>query len=158
MRGLKNHEASERSCREYGELRDLLRPRRRYSQIISATLRRSRFVKGVRMGSTSCGPFQRSTTFSRCVFRDRGLTDPIRSRQAGGPAPAPWSFRSNCHGPTAPRQGKARQVETRTSDLTTTLPKTVTKPSTSCGGRTAKGPFKYGGRIDTLNPDWDDDP
>jgi putative transposase len=41
MRGLKNHEASERSCREYGELRDLLRPRRRYSQIISATLRRS---------------------------------------------------------------------------------------------------------------------
>ena len=47
MRGFKNHESAERFCREHGELRDLLRPRRRHNQVISATLRRSRFVKGV---------------------------------------------------------------------------------------------------------------
>jgi putative transposase len=47
MRGFKNHELPERFCREHGELRDLLRPRRRHNQVISATLRRSHFVKGV---------------------------------------------------------------------------------------------------------------
>jgi hypothetical protein len=47
MRDFKNHESAERFCREHGELRDLLRPRRRPNQVISATLRRSRFVKGV---------------------------------------------------------------------------------------------------------------
>jgi hypothetical protein len=47
MRGFKNHELAERFCREHGELRDLLRPRRRPNQVISATLGCSRFVKGV---------------------------------------------------------------------------------------------------------------
>jgi hypothetical protein len=45
--GFKNHQSAERFCGEHGELRDLLRPRRRHNQIISATLRRSRFVNGV---------------------------------------------------------------------------------------------------------------
>ena len=46
MRGLKNHDAADRFCREHGKLRDLLRPRRRHKQIISASLRRYRFTKG----------------------------------------------------------------------------------------------------------------
>ena len=46
MRGFKNHDAADRFCREHGELRDLLRPRRRHKQIISASLRRYRFTKG----------------------------------------------------------------------------------------------------------------
>jgi transposase-like protein len=46
MRGFKSHDAAGRFCREHGELRDLLRPRRRHNQIISASLRRFRFAKG----------------------------------------------------------------------------------------------------------------
>jgi putative transposase len=45
MRGFKSHDAAERFCREHGELRNLLRPRRRYNQIVSASLRRARFAK-----------------------------------------------------------------------------------------------------------------
>ena len=40
--------AASRFCREHGELRDLLRPRRRHNQIVSASLRRSRFVRVTR--------------------------------------------------------------------------------------------------------------
>jgi hypothetical protein len=40
-----NHDAAERFCREHGELRNLLRPRRRHNQIVSASLRRARFAK-----------------------------------------------------------------------------------------------------------------
>ncbi|MGI4795414.1 MAG: IS6 family transposase [Janthinobacterium lividum] len=49
MRGFKDHDAASRFCREHGELRDLLRPRRRHNQIVSASLRRSRFVKATRI-------------------------------------------------------------------------------------------------------------
>ena len=45
MRGFKSHDAAERFCREHGELRNLLRPRRRHNQIVSASLRRARFAK-----------------------------------------------------------------------------------------------------------------
>jgi hypothetical protein len=45
MRGFKSHDAADRFCRQHGELRNLLRPRRRYNQIVSASLRRSRFAK-----------------------------------------------------------------------------------------------------------------
>jgi len=45
MRGLKNHDAAGRFCREHGELRNLLRPRLRHNQIVPASLRRSRFAK-----------------------------------------------------------------------------------------------------------------
>jgi putative transposase len=45
MRGFKSHDAAERFCREHGELRNLLRPRRRHNQIVSASLRRVRFAK-----------------------------------------------------------------------------------------------------------------
>jgi putative transposase len=45
MRGFKSHDAAERFCREHGELRNLLRPRRRHNQIVPASLRRSRFAK-----------------------------------------------------------------------------------------------------------------
>ncbi|WP_284943622.1 IS6 family transposase [Acidisoma cladoniae] len=45
MRGFKSHEAADRFCREHGELRNLLRPRRRHNQIVPASLRRSRFAK-----------------------------------------------------------------------------------------------------------------
>jgi putative transposase len=44
MRGFKNHDAAGRFCREHGELRNLLHPRRRHNQIVPASLRRSRFV------------------------------------------------------------------------------------------------------------------
>ncbi len=49
MRGFKDHDAASRFCREHGELRDLLRPRRRHNQIVSASLRRFRFAKGARL-------------------------------------------------------------------------------------------------------------
>ena len=48
MRGFKSHEAAESFCREHGELRNLLRPRRRHNQVVFALLRRSRFTKGAR--------------------------------------------------------------------------------------------------------------
>ncbi len=49
MRGFKSHEATSRFCREHGELRDLLRPRRRHNEIVSASLRRSRFARATRI-------------------------------------------------------------------------------------------------------------
>jgi putative transposase len=45
MRGFESPDAVGRFCREHGELRNLLRPRRRHNQIVPASLRRSRFVK-----------------------------------------------------------------------------------------------------------------
>ena len=45
MRGFKSHDAAARFCREHGELRNLLRPRRRHNQVVPASLRRSRFAK-----------------------------------------------------------------------------------------------------------------
>ena len=48
MRGFKSRSAAHRFCREHGELRDLLRPRRRHNQSISASLRRFRFARGAR--------------------------------------------------------------------------------------------------------------
>ena len=49
MRGFKSHDAAGRFCREHGELRDLLRPRRRHNQSVSASLRRVRFARGARV-------------------------------------------------------------------------------------------------------------
>jgi len=49
MRGFKGHDAANRFCREHGELRDLLRPRRRHNQTVSAPLRRLRFARGARL-------------------------------------------------------------------------------------------------------------
>lgn len=49
MRGFKSHDAAARFCREHGELRDLLRPRRRHNQIVPASLRRSRFAKAAQI-------------------------------------------------------------------------------------------------------------
>ena len=48
MRGFKSHDAANRFCREHGELRNLLRPRRRHNQIVSASSRRVPFAKGAR--------------------------------------------------------------------------------------------------------------
>ena len=48
-RGFKSHHAAGRFCREHGELRDLLCPRRRHNQSVSASLRRFRFVKATRI-------------------------------------------------------------------------------------------------------------
>ncbi|NPD66829.1 IS6 family transposase (plasmid) [Lichenicola cladoniae] len=49
MRGSKNHDAAHRFCREHGELRNLLRPRRRHNQIVSASLRRFRFARSAKL-------------------------------------------------------------------------------------------------------------
>jgi putative transposase len=49
MRGFKSEQAAARFCREHGELRDLLRCRRRHNQPVSATTRRSRFTKAARI-------------------------------------------------------------------------------------------------------------
>ncbi len=49
MRGFKSHDAAQRFCREHGELRDLLRPRRRHNQPVSASLCRFRFARGVKL-------------------------------------------------------------------------------------------------------------
>ena len=45
MRGFKSLDAASRFCCGHGELRDLLRPRRRHNQIVSASLRRFRFAR-----------------------------------------------------------------------------------------------------------------
>jgi putative transposase len=52
MRGFKSHEAADRFCREHGELRHLLRLRRRHNQTVSVSLRRSRFTKGAEIALT----------------------------------------------------------------------------------------------------------
>ena len=49
LRGFKSHDAAHRFCREHGELRNLLRPRHRHNQIVSACLRRFRFTRSVRL-------------------------------------------------------------------------------------------------------------
>ena len=49
MRGFKSHDAAARFCREHGELRNLLRPRRRHNQVVPAPLRRLRFARGARI-------------------------------------------------------------------------------------------------------------
>ena len=49
LRGFKSHDAAHRFCREHGELRNLLRPRRRHNQLVSASLRRARFARGTRI-------------------------------------------------------------------------------------------------------------
>jgi len=49
MRGFKSHDAASRFCREHGELRDLLRPRHRHNETVSASLRRSRFARAARI-------------------------------------------------------------------------------------------------------------
>jgi putative transposase len=49
MRGFKTCDTAERFCREHDELRDLLRPRRRHNQKVSASSRRSRFCTGARI-------------------------------------------------------------------------------------------------------------
>ena len=49
MRGFKSDQAAGRFCREHGELRNLLRCRRRHNQTVSATARRSRFTKAAQI-------------------------------------------------------------------------------------------------------------
>jgi putative transposase len=49
MRCFKDHDAAACFCREHGELRDLLRLRRRHNQKVCASSRRSRFSKGARI-------------------------------------------------------------------------------------------------------------
>ena len=45
MRGFKSHDAAHCFCREHAELRNLLRPRRRHNQIVSASSRRIPIAK-----------------------------------------------------------------------------------------------------------------
>ena len=49
MRGFKGLDATSPFCGEHGDFRDLLRSRRRHNQIISVSLRRSRFAKATRI-------------------------------------------------------------------------------------------------------------
>jgi putative transposase len=49
MRGFKSDQSASRFCREHGELRDLLRCRRRHNQLVPAVTRRSRFTKAARI-------------------------------------------------------------------------------------------------------------
>jgi putative transposase len=49
MRGFKSDQSAARFCREHGELRDLLRCRRRHKQPVSAVTRRSRSTKAARI-------------------------------------------------------------------------------------------------------------
>jgi putative transposase len=49
MRGFKSDQAAGRFRREHGELRNLLRCRRRHHQTVSATARRSRFTKAAQI-------------------------------------------------------------------------------------------------------------
>ena len=49
MRGFESQDGAQRFCGEHGELRDLLRPRRRHNQAVPASLRRFRFARGARV-------------------------------------------------------------------------------------------------------------
>ncbi len=49
MRGFKSDDTASRFCREHSELPNLLRPRRRHNQIVSASSRRVRFARGARI-------------------------------------------------------------------------------------------------------------
>jgi transposase-like protein len=49
MRDFKSHDAANRFCREHGELRNLLRARRRHNQVVSASSRGARFAKGAQV-------------------------------------------------------------------------------------------------------------
>jgi putative transposase len=49
MRGFKEHDAADRFCREYDELRNFLRSRSRHNQYISATRRRRHFLRHARI-------------------------------------------------------------------------------------------------------------
>ncbi len=49
LRGFKSREAADRFCREHGELRNLLRPRRRHNHAVSAASRRACFAKATRI-------------------------------------------------------------------------------------------------------------
>ena len=49
MRGFKSSDAARRFCREHGELRNLLRSRRRHNDIVCASSRRARFARSARI-------------------------------------------------------------------------------------------------------------
>jgi hypothetical protein len=49
MCGFKEHDAANRFCREYDELRNLLRSRSRHNQFIPAARRRRRFLDHARI-------------------------------------------------------------------------------------------------------------
>jgi len=49
MRGFKSDASARRFCREHGELRDLLRRRRRHNQPVPAATCRSRFTRAARI-------------------------------------------------------------------------------------------------------------
>ena len=49
MRGFKEHEAADRFCREYDELRNFLRSRSRHNQYVPATHRRRHFLQHARI-------------------------------------------------------------------------------------------------------------
>jgi hypothetical protein len=49
MRGFKEHEAANRFCREYDELRNFLRSRSRHNQRIPETHRRRHFLQHARI-------------------------------------------------------------------------------------------------------------
>lgn len=51
VRGFKSEDAASRFCREHGEVRGLLRPRRRHNQPVSASLRHFRFARDGRDAS-----------------------------------------------------------------------------------------------------------
>jgi len=49
-RGFKSQNTASRFCPEHGEIRDLLRLRRRHNEVVSASIRRFRFARGARAG------------------------------------------------------------------------------------------------------------
>ena len=49
MRGFKEHEAADRFCREYDELRNFLRSRSRHNQYVPASRRRRHFLQRARI-------------------------------------------------------------------------------------------------------------
>jgi hypothetical protein len=49
MRGFKEHDAADRFCRDYDELRNFLRSRSRHNQYISATRQRRHFLHHARI-------------------------------------------------------------------------------------------------------------
>lgn len=86
IRGLESHDAAARFRREHGELRDLLRPRRRHNQLVSASRRRARFAKAARIALDIATAALTALVFSfRASLLARDLTEPFRPARPEAP-------------------------------------------------------------------------
>jgi hypothetical protein len=86
MRGFESPDAAGCFCREHGELRNLLRPRRCHNQIVPASLRRSRFVKAAQIALDITRRLKRPVQTCARHGLARDLTEPNDAGPGDGSA------------------------------------------------------------------------